>query len=74
MHEQRKKYEEQIHGEMRALRETMADLVLEMHRERQNAPKDKAEETLTPHPSTSGRAALKPTRMTSSPPPTFVVE
>lgn len=38
MQRQREKYEEQVHGEMRALRETMADLILEMHRERKNAP------------------------------------
>ena len=46
MQRQRKKYEEQVQGEMRALRETMADLILEMHRERTNAPETTAEERL----------------------------
>ena len=46
MQRQRKKYEEQVQGEMRALRETMADLILEMHRERSAAPETKAEERL----------------------------
>ncbi len=46
MQRERKKYEDQIQGEMRALRETMADLILEMHRERKNAPEMEAEERL----------------------------